>query len=304
MLATDGPLPADLSGWAAEVKWDGMRLVCSVDRQGAVRAWARSGSDATARYPELAPLAALREQAPLVLDGEAVVLDQTGRPSFGLLQQRMTLSTAARIRAAVARVPVTVMVFDVLVHRGEQVTGRPYRERRELLESLGLPLQAVHLPPVWRDDPAAGIAWAREHRLEGVILKRLDAPYRPGARSADWLKVKFRPTADVLIGGWLADDTGRPRSLLVGTGSEGGGLRYIGAVGSGLSRAQVAMLTPLLAQAAADTPPFTEGLPPRLPEGVRWVHPLLRGEVEYSEITSGGTLRQTAWKGLRGVVGE
>lgn len=304
MLATDGPLPADLTGWAAEVKWDGMRVICSVDPDGAIRAWARSGAEAAARYPELAPLAGLRHRAPLVLDAEAVALDAAGHPSFGLLQQRMTLSNAARIRAAVNRVPVTVMAFDVLVHRGEPVTGEPYRRRRALLEELGLPLESVRLPPVWADDAAAGIEWCRAHHMEGALLKRLDAPYRPGTRSADWLKVKFRPTADILIGGWLADDTGRPRSLLVGTPLPDGGLRYVGAVGSGLSRAQVQVLLPLLIRAAADAPPFTEALPARPPADARWVHPLLRGEVEYSEITSGGTLRQPSWKGLRGVVGE
>lgn len=304
ILATDGPLPADLAGWAAEVKWDGMRLICSVDRDGVVKAWARSGADATVRYPELASLAVLRDAAPLVLDAEAVALDRAGRPSFGLLQQRMALSDAARIRAAATRVPVTIMVFDVVVHRGESVTGLPYRRRRELLEHLGLPADAVKLPPVWMTDAAGGIEWAREHELEGAILKRMDSSYRPGARSADWLKVKFRPTADVLIGGWLADATGRPRSLLVGTPLQGGGLRYVGAVGSGLSRAQVRLLLPLLTRVAMDAPPFTEGLPSRPPAGARWVQPLLRGEVEYGEVTTSGILRQPSWKSLRGVVGE
>jgi bifunctional non-homologous end joining protein LigD len=140
--------------------------------------------------------------------------------------------------------------------------------------------------------------------MEGVVLKRVDAPYRPGARSPDWRKVKFRPSLDVLIGGWLADGKGSPRSLLVGAPLEDGGLRYVGAVGSGLSRHQVRLLLPLLAAAAADTPPFTQGLPARPPADVHWVHPLLRGEVEYAEVTGGGILREPAWKGLRGVAGD
>ena len=301
MLAGDGPLPADTGDWAAEVKWDGMRVVVAVDTAGAVKAFARSGADATARYPELAALDGLAADAPLVLDGEIVALDPaTGLPSFGLLQRRMTLRQPARIRTARTRTPVTLMLFDVLVHRGETVTGRTYLERRRLLEQLVLPpgLPAA-VPPAWIGDVRTGIDWTGERGMEGVILKRLASPYQPGLRSPDWLKLKFRPSVDVVIGGWLADELGEPRSLLVGT-PEADGLRYTGAVGSGLSASQRRLLLPLLTDAATDTPPFAEG-PVRFPDGARWVVPLLQGEVEYAEATRDGQLRQPVWKGLRGI---
>ncbi|MHA6765270.1 non-homologous end-joining DNA ligase [Streptacidiphilus sp. PAMC 29251] len=301
MLAAEGPLPTDVEAWATEVKWDGMRLVTVVGSDGTVRTFARSGADATARYPELAVLAAHAGAGPLVLDGEVVALDPaTGLPSFGLLQQRMTLRQGARGRAALARVPVTLMVFDVLVHRGQDLTARSYQERREVLDQLPLAARdRIAVPPAWIGNVQAGLDWTREQRLEGVILKRLDSPYRPGERSPHWLKHKFRPTIEVVIGGWLADLTGRPRSLLVGT-LEADGLRYLGAVGSGLSGTQQQLLLPLLTAAAAAASPFAQ-TPPQDPADIHWVHPLLQGEVQYAELTRGGHLRQPTWKALRGL---
>jgi bifunctional non-homologous end joining protein LigD len=309
MLAGEGPVPADTGGWAAEVKWDGMRVIVGVDTRGAVRAYARSGADATARYPELQSLGCLAAVAPLLLDAEVVALDPvTGIPSFERLQQRMTLRQQNRIDTARVRTPVTLMAFDVLRHRGAAVTGRGYLERRRLLDRLELPADgSVAAPPAWIGDVRTGIDWTRERGMEGVILKRLASVYQPGRRSQDWIKVKFRPTADVVIGGWLADERGEPRSLLVGA-PERDGLRYLGSVGSGLSAAQRRLLLPLLIEAAAEQSPFTAGLAlPRMalpPADVHWVRPLLRGEVQYTEVTDGGSLRQPAWKGLRGLAGE
>jgi bifunctional non-homologous end joining protein LigD len=300
MLAGEGPVPADTGGWAAEVKWDGMRVIVGVDARGTVRAYARSGADATARYPELQSLGCLAAVGPLVLDAEVVALDPaSGTPSFERLQQRMTLSQQDRIDTARVRTPVTLMAFDVLRHRGAAVTGRSY---------LDLPADgSVAAPPAWIGDLRTGIEWTRERGMEGVILKRLASVYQPGRRSQDWIKVKFRPTADVVIGGWLADERGEPRSLLVGA-PERDGLRYLGSVGSGLSATQRRLLLPLLTEAAAGQSPFTAGLGlPRLarpPADVHWVRPLLRGEVQYTEVTDGGSLRQPAWKGLRGLAGE
>ncbi|MFC1415702.1 non-homologous end-joining DNA ligase [Streptacidiphilus cavernicola] len=304
MLAGDGPFPAESAEWAAEVKWDGMRVITAVDPDGTVKAFARSGGDATTRYPELEALGALAADAPLVLDGEVVALDPaTGLPSFGRLQQRMTLRQRSRIRIARTTTPVTLMLFDVLVHRGEQVTGLGYLERRRLLEQLVLPPDApAAVLPAWIGDLQAGLDWTRERQLEGVILKRLASPYQPGRRSPDWIKVKFRPTLDVLIGGWLADDLGEPRSLLVGV-PEPDGLRYVGAVGSGLSAPERRHLRRLLDPAAAPRSPFAKG-PSRPATGTRWVTPHLTGEVEYAETTRGGHLRQPVWKGLRGPAAE
>ena len=302
MLAVHAPLPKGLDRYAAEVKWDGQRLAATIEKPGTVALYARSGSEITNAYPELAALAELGARAgPLVLDGEVVALDpQTGKPSFALLQRRMGVTSPSRARTAMRQVPVVYMVFDALVVNGSDVTSRPYWERRTLLESLALTAEAVITPPAWVHDADAGIGWTREQELEGVVLKRLDSPYLPGTRSRLWIKHKYRAVALVVIGGWLADEDGQPRTLLVGSFA-GGDLRYRGAVGSGLSRRRREQLLPLLAQAATDGNPFTSGMR-RPPPGARWVRPLLEGEVGYAERTPAGLLRQPTWRGLRGVV--
>jgi bifunctional non-homologous end joining protein LigD len=239
-----------------------------------------------------------------VLDGEVVALDPAnGRPSFGRLQERMSLRRSAQVRAAMAEVPVVLMLFDVLELHDRDTMPLPYTERRGLLEGLGLEGGAVHVPPAWIGDPEAAVAWTREHGLEGVVLKRLAGRYRAGVRSSDWLKLKFRPAVDVVVGGWLEDETGEPRSLLVGVPSgEGGGLlEYRGAVGSGLGPGERLALAPQLARLAADTCPFAGGpavLEPRM-RRAHWLRPELRGEVEYADITALGRLRQPVWRGVR-----
>lgn len=307
MLAVPGGLPPAerADAWAAEVKWDGMRVVTAVAADGSVRAYARSGADAGMRFPETAELGERLAGTAAVLDGEVVALDPTtGLPSFGRLQERMGLRTAEQVRAVRPDVPVTLMLFDVLHLDGRDTTALPYRERRELLTGLGLEgADAVQVPPAWLGDPRAAVAWTRAHRLEGVVLKRLDSRYRPGARSRDWVKLKYRAALDVRLGGWLADANGEPRSLLVGEPLPDAPdrLRYLGAVGSGLGPGARRTLAPLLAEHASRDCPFDGGvrdLESRV-RSAHWLRPDLTGEVEYAERTATGRLRQPAWHGLR-----
>ena len=126
MLAVAGALPTDPTGWAAEVKWDGIRLITAVSSAGSVRCWTRAAREVTASWPEIATPPGTRGGHSLLLDAEVVALDDTGRPSFGRLQQR----------GQQAPPPIVLMVFDLLAVDGVDLCPRPWHERRRQLEDL------------------------------------------------------------------------------------------------------------------------------------------------------------------------
>ncbi|MGA8116185.1 MAG: DNA ligase, partial [Actinocatenispora sp.] len=209
MLATTGPLPVG-PGWTYEFKWDGIRAIAAVRADG-LRLYARSGTDITVAYPELAGLGGALPDA--VLDGEIAVLLDTG-PSFEALGERMHVRDARRAAQLAARRPVTYLIFDLLRLDGVDLVGLPYRERRARLEALA-PAGPYWLVPPRFDDGTATTDAAEENGLEGVVAKRLDGPYRPGRRSPDWIKVKRVVTDDLVVGGYRPGAR-RLGALLVG----------------------------------------------------------------------------------------
>ncbi|GAA2842413.1 ATP-dependent DNA ligase [Kitasatospora aburaviensis] len=295
MLATAGSLPTG-PGWCAEAKWDGVRTVAYLEG-GTVGLLGRRGTDYTERFPEVTEaLAGVR--GPLVLDGELVVM-RAGLPSFTALQSRVHRSRPAAVQAAARADPAMFVAFDLL-HTDRPLLAEPYGQRRALLESLGLEQPRLRVPPAW-DSVAEAHAWTREHRLEGVIAKRAAAPYRPGARSRDWIKIKHLRVADVVIGGWLPGGPGdaTARAVLVGIPAEAGRLLFVGSVGSGFANAERRALAATLRRLSVPVSPFTAGL--GLPRGtpVRFTHPELHAEVEFLEPTPAGRLRHPVWRGLR-----
>ncbi|MEV7283563.1 ATP-dependent DNA ligase [Streptomyces sp. NPDC093252] len=302
MLATPGALPpaAQDARWAYETKQDGQRAVVYLAGDGSAVLRARSGTDITAAYPELAGLGTALGATPAVLDGEVLALDADGRADFQLLQSRMGLAHAperAARRAAAA--PVHLALFDVLHLAGRPLLGEPYRRRRALLESLELAGPHWSTPGALVGHGERALRATREHALEGLVCKRLDSVYEPGVRSRAWIKIRHMRGVDVVVGGWQPGKgrlTGLPGSLLVGQFDGAGRLRYIGNVGTGWSEAERAELAALLAEYAAGTGPF-DPVPPLT--GVHWVLPQLVGEVRYSTRTRSGLLRQPSWLRLR-----
>jgi bifunctional non-homologous end joining protein LigD len=295
MLATTGMLPTG-PGWSYEFKWDGVRVLAEFDGV-TPRLWARSGTEVTAAYPELLPLAGAVPPGTL-LDGEMVVLNPAGRPSFSSLAERMHVREPARAARLAVTLPITYMIFDVLRFGGVDLTGRPYRERRAVLDDLGLASPRWMVPPAYSDGPATSAA-ARENMLEGVVAKRQDTAYQPGVRSADWIKVKFDRTGDYVIGGWRPG-VRRLGGLLVGAPTGRGGLEFRGRVGGGIGAASERELLALLGPLAAGTSPFTsKGVPREDARGAHWVDPQLVVEVRYGNRTPDGRLRFPRFLRLR-----
>jgi bifunctional non-homologous end joining protein LigD len=292
MLATAGPLPAG-PGWSYEFKWDGVRVLASFEG-GAPRLFARSGAVVTAAYPEISALSLPDDS---LLDGEMVVLDAAGRPSFTALAERMHVRDPSRAARLAVSLPVTYMIFDVLRLAGEDLLNFPYALRRERLEDLELAGPHWMVPPSFIDGPATSAA-AQENHLEGVVAKRLDTPYLPGSRSPDWIKVKFDRTGDYVIGGWRSG-VRKLGGLLVGVPGPDG-LRFRGRVGGGIGAAtERKLLAELKPLAVRDSPFAAEAVPREDARGAHWVRPELVVEVRYGNRTPDGRLRFPRFLRLR-----
>ncbi|MDD7942515.1 non-homologous end-joining DNA ligase [Actinomycetospora lutea] len=306
MLATAGEVPTG-PGWALELKWDGMRALAYVESPEleSVTLVSRNQRAVTGSYPELA--AALADTVgtrQVALDGEVVALSvpATGslaKPSFDRLQLRMgVVRPSAALRA---EVPVTLVAFDVLALDGESVSDQPWEERRRLLDGLGLDAHPRLTTSPWLEgiEPAAALALAEKHGMEGVVAKRRDAPYRSG-RSHTWIKTPIWRSVEAVIGGW-APGRGRNHgslgAVLLGLPDADGRLRYIGHVGTGFTHATRDRLRDQLVTEAVTNSPFAGPVPEE--RAARWCAPRLVGEARFRSWTDDGHLRHPSWRGLR-----
>jgi len=306
----------------------GSRTRAQMPQRGGLRLISRNGNEVTAAYPELDGLHQALGSHAAMLDGEIIAFDAYGRPSFEALQPRMHQRSPAAVRRLARMTPVTYVIFDLLWLDGHNLMELPYAERRARLDELDLNGEHWRTPP-YHAGPGEGrslLRATREQGLEGVVAKRLDSRYVPGGRTETWLKVKHHNRQEVVIGGWhegLRGRTGRLGALDVGVYAEGeqdthgrdegvrgrdegvshdappnahGGLRYAGQVGTGWDERELARLEGLLAGLARAKSPFSGRQPPR---GTHYVEPQLVCEVEFSEWTQAGQLRQASYKGLR-----
>ncbi|MGZ3146330.1 non-homologous end-joining DNA ligase [Lentzea chajnantorensis] len=301
MLATPGDPPGS-EGWAVEFKWDGYRGVAHCQGRD-VRVYSRNDLDFIGRFPELTVLPDLLQHRTAVLDGEIVALDDEGRPSFGLLQQRDKVAPGVR-ELRHTRPRIAYFVFDLLQLDGRSLLATPYHVRRAKLTELALPgNHAVQVPPTFMDtEPADVLHVASQYGFEGIVSKRVKSTYEPGRRSPSWVKTPFRHTREIVIGGWRVGQgnrAGRIGSLLLGAHDERGDLVYVGHVGTGFSQAVLADLQRELERRERSTSPFPAGVPREHARDARWVEPDLVGEVEFRQWTPDGRLRHPAWRGLR-----
>ncbi len=297
MLARSGDLPPKESQFGFEVKWDGIRTVATIDH-GHIDLRGRNMSDFTPRYPEVRALARSLGSRRIVLDGEIVALDDQGRPSFERLQSRMHLASDSAVRRRMHDIPATYVIFDLLYLDGHTTMALPYEERRALLERLELEGPAWRTPAYHRGEGKALLAATKELGIEGVVAKKLDCPYQPGARASHWIKVKNVHTQDVVIGGWTRGEGGRTTSLgslAVGVMKDDE-LVYAGKVGTGFTEGSLALVKRELEPLRRDSSPFTGRQPPK---GTIFVEPRLVAHVEFREWTASGTLRAPSFKGLR-----
>jgi hypothetical protein len=288
--------------WRVEVAWTGHRCVAYVHPDGRVRLLSGAANSMTATYPELA--APLRERCPpggMVLDGTVVARGEEHAPRPRLLKRR-----AARTRPSeqeIAATPVDYQVADLLFLDGHSVVDLPYRDRRALLEGLGLdaaPVWTTALFPASELDALMRIAAAEG--VEAFHARHTGARYRPGARSKSWVRVPVQRRAQVLVGGWTPTDPQRRDTigaLLLGVPAEAGAgsgpLRYVGRVGVSVEQRRRVERAGLRPRA---TSPFDPAPPAAAAAHAVWVEPEVAGRVEHVGWVGGARLRLPRWCGL------
>ncbi|HEX5130210.1 MAG TPA: DNA ligase D [Usitatibacter sp.] len=288
-LATLVDAPPKGEGWLYEVKFDGYRIVARIEGDD-VRLFTRNGNNWTSRMPVVRDELAKLGLASAWLDGEVVVLDAKGNPSFQLLQNAFDSSKTR---------DMVFFVFDLPHFGGYDLTRVPLVERRKVLEAALAPVATNHVRYSETFDAPVEqlLEGACRKGLEGLIGKRADAPYT-SRRSSAWVKVKCSRRQEFVIAGYTDPRGSRTGfgSLLLGVHDEKGELIYAGNVGTGFDQAGLASLFAKLEALATDKMPFATK-----PKGVKahWVRPKLVAEVAFSEWTSDGRVRHPVFHGLR-----
>ena len=278
MLASRGTHVPLGDEWQHEVKWDGMRVLVEA-HGGSVRIFSRNENDATVSFPELTGLPV----ADALLDAEVVAFAD-GVPSFAALAER---------------IPVTLLVFDVLRVGDRELLDEPLTVRREVLTGLDLNDDRWQTPPTYDDGPMLFEATFQQ-ALEGIVSKRRTSRYRPGLRSKDWLKFPHRRRESYVVGGWRHETDSRDRlgAVLVGEPSPDG-LLYRGRVGSGIAGRKAEVLREVLAGLTRTTTPFVDDVPRLDALGATWVEPVLVVDVESLGPSAQGRIRQPSYVGTR-----
>ena len=295
MLAETQDQPFSRKGWLFELKYDGFRLL-AFTQPGRVELQFRRGRDASQVYPEVS-LALSKLPASLVLDGEVVVLDADGRPSFQRMQRRAQLTRTADIQRATLDLPATYFVFDLLGFDEYDLRALPLSTRKALLQKLIPAAGPVRFAEGFEERGEALFAQVERLGFEGIVAKKLDAPYRAG-RSDAWLKVPTAKTADLVVVGFTEPPAGRAGFSGLQLGAFAGKeLVYCGSVGSGFETAALEALRAELDGGRRPTPPCTGEIPKV--KGQVWVEPSRVCEVRFKDWTSDGLLRQPVFVRMR-----
>jgi bifunctional non-homologous end joining protein LigD len=286
MLATTVKEPSDRSGWLFEIKWDGYRAIAEVHR-GRVRFYSRNQLSFEERYaPIVQALHNLSHEA--VLDGEVVVLDQSGKSRFQLLQNYQKTGIG----------PLIYFVFDLLYLDGHDLQGLPLVDRKEILHLITPESDAIRFSEHIEKTGIAFFKAAVRQHLEGIIAKDGQSTYRQGQRSGAWLKIKTKLRQEVVIGGFTRPRRSRKHfgSLVLGV-YEDDDLVYVGHTGSGFTQKSLAEIAAKLKPLLQAECPFKKR--PLTNEPAQWVKPALVGEVSFTEWTADGHMRHPIFQGLR-----
>ncbi len=277
--------------WLYELKYDGYRIMAFVEGSS-VRLITRNNNDYTNRFGDVA--SSLLDWAAgraMVLDGEMVVTDESGKTDFQALQNYMKNPKAQSL---------TYIVFDLLALDGADLRGQRLSQRKETLQTLmkDAPPNLHYSQHVIGNGKESFIV-ACEAGMEGIVGKKADSVYS-GTRNGDWIKIKCDKRQEFVIGGYTLSDkkTSGVSSLLLGV-YDGNDFIYAGRAGTGLSEADMKELEIRFTALKKTEPPFKLAPKPRSNERITWLEPKLVAEIKFAEWTKDNLLRQASYKGLR-----
>jgi bifunctional non-homologous end joining protein LigD len=303
MLAESVEKPFDGAEWLFEIKWDGYRAIAFIDG-GKVRLVSRNQNDLTPRYPELKDMAKFIQAKTAILDGEVVALDEEGKASFSLMQQRTGFRPGGKRAVGNADVPVLYYAFDLLYLDGYDWRRVPLEERKRKLASLLVAGDVLRYSDHYEERGKALFEMAQKTGLEGIVAKKRNSFYEE-RRSREWLKIKIRKRIECVVGGYTEPEGTRAHfgSLVLGLYDKRSRLIHVGQAGSGFDQKSLGEIWKLLEKIETKKNPFfgeVEAL-----RKVSWVKPELVAEIEYAEWTdgtsegSGPKLRAPVFLGLR-----
>jgi len=302
MLATLVDKPFDDAEWLFEIKWDGYRAVAFL-QDGKVRLFSRNQNDLTAEYPELTGLAQNVRARTAILDGEIVALDEQGRASFSLMQQRSGFREPGRRGARNASIPILYYAFDLLYLDGYSLFNVGLEKRKELLAGIVAAGDILRYSDHHLGQGTALFQAAAGKQLEGIVAKRRRSWYIQ-KRSREWLKMKITQRQECVIGGYTDPKGSREHfgSVILGLYDGQGRLIHVGQAGSGFTEASHADMWRRLQKLKTSRNPFHGQV--QTGRGMHWVKPELVAEIKFTEWThetEGGGLKMRApvYEGLR-----
>jgi bifunctional non-homologous end joining protein LigD len=302
MLATSTAKAFDNPDWLFEIKWDGYRAVAFIE-DGRVRLVSRTQNDLTAQFSELGSLPQFIKAERAVLDGEIVALDEEGRPSFSLMQQRTGFQPGKRRLPRREGVPVIYYAFDLLYLDGLDLRRVPLEQRKNVLQEKIVAGGVVQFSDHYAEKGLDLLAAARQRGLEGIVAKKRNGAYVE-KRSSDWLKIKITQTQDCVIGGYTDPEGSREYfgALVLSLYDKKKRLIHVGQVGTGFDqKALKEIFTRLQPFKTKQNPFYGEigGL-----RKVQFVRPEIVAEIKFAEWThesaeGGMKLRAPVFMGLR-----
>ncbi|MGC2169894.1 MAG: non-homologous end-joining DNA ligase [Candidatus Sulfotelmatobacter sp.] len=287
MLATPVDEAFDGPEWLFEIKWDGCRAIAFIEG-GKLRMVSRNQNELTGRFPELKDLPKSVHAKSAILDGEVVALDEQGRASFSLMQQRTGFRPHGRRAVTNSDVPVLYYAFDLLYLDGYDLRKLALEDRKKKLASILITGDRVRYSDHYEEQGKALFEMARAKGLEGIMAKKRDSIYQE-RRSSEWLKIKITHRLECVIGGYTEPEGGRAHfgSVVLGLYASQRRLIHVGQAGSGFDEKSLDEVWLLLKQRQTTKNPFygeVEAL-----RKVYWVKPELVAEIEYAEWTGGSS---------------
>jgi bifunctional non-homologous end joining protein LigD len=302
MLATTVEKAFDNPEWLFEIKWDGYRAVAFI-RDGQVRLVSRTQNDLTAQFRDLSGLPEFIKAERAILDGEIVALDEEGRPSFSLMQQRTGFQPGRRRLPGREGVRVIYYAFDLLYLDGVDLRRVALEERKRLLQEIIKKSDVIHFSDDYPEKGLELLEAARQRELEGIVAKKRNSIYEE-KRSRDWLKIKITQRQECVIGGYTPPEGSREYfgALVLGLYNAKRRLIHVGQVGTGFDHSTLKeMFTRMQPLKTKENPFYGEigGL-----KKVQFVRPSLVAEIKFAEwtheTTEGGMkLRAPVFMGLR-----